>query len=149
MMSNQDHSSSQDSVTLNERRGGQHRLFIVALALFGVLAMLIFSQREAWQTALSGSGNTAHAQQESRLGKVRPISEGFQPTTVIPRAFPAIKDVPVKTVAEVEGKLQGSELVLGIVVGEEARAYPINMLTGPQREIINDVVGQTPIAATW
>ena len=31
----------------------------------------------------------------------------------------------------------------------QARAYPINMLTGPSREIINDVLGGVPIAATW
>ncbi len=149
MASNQDYSSLPDSVTTSERRAPQRRLVIVALGLFGMLAMLLYSQRDAWQAALTGSSNTAQAQQESRLGKVRPVSEGFQPKTVIPRAFPAIKDVPVATAAEAEGKVQGSELVLGIVVGEEARAYPINMLTGPQREIINDVVGQTPIAATW
>ena len=28
-----------------------------------------------------------------------------------------------------------------MVVGKAARAYPINMLTGPQREIINDRLG--------
>ena len=30
-----------------------------------------------------------------------------------------------------------------------ARAYPINMLTGPHREIINDKIGETAFAATW
>ena len=41
------------------------------------------------------------------------------------------------------------ELVLGVVVNGEARAYPLNVLTGPMREIINDTLGDTPIAATW
>jgi hypothetical protein len=31
----------------------------------------------------------------------------------------------------------------------ESRADPINMLTGPQREIINDRLGGRAIAATW
>ena len=40
-------------------------------------------------------------------------------------------------------------LVLGVTVGEESRAYPINMLTGPSREILNDALGGRAIAATW
>jgi hypothetical protein len=35
------------------------------------------------------------------------------------------------------------------VVEGKARAYPINMLTGPRREIINDELGGKAIAATW
>ena len=42
-----------------------------------------------------------------------------------------------------------SELVLGVTVGKESRAYPINMLTGPSREILNDTLGGQAIAATW
>jgi hypothetical protein len=42
-----------------------------------------------------------------------------------------------------------SELVLGLTLGGAARAYPINMLTGPQREIVNDELGGRAIAATW
>jgi len=42
-----------------------------------------------------------------------------------------------------------NELVLGLELNGEARAYPINMLTGPSREIINDTLGGIPIAATW
>jgi hypothetical protein len=41
------------------------------------------------------------------------------------------------------------ELVLGVVVSGTPRAYPLNMLTGPRREIINDVIEGTAIAATW
>ena len=42
-----------------------------------------------------------------------------------------------------------NELVLGVVIGHQARAYPINMLTGPSREIFNDELGGQAIAATW
>ncbi len=41
------------------------------------------------------------------------------------------------------------ELVLGVTVANESRAYPINQLTKPTREIINDTLGDQPIAATW
>ena len=45
--------------------------------------------------------------------------------------------------------VKDEELVLGVVVKGEARAYPINMLTSPRREIINDKLGGQAIAATW
>ena len=42
-----------------------------------------------------------------------------------------------------------SDLVIGLTIGTAARAYPLNMLTGPRREIINDELGGRAIAATW
>lgn len=75
----------------------------------------------------------------------------FDPRTVIPRAFPAI--VTPKTVsvseAEADNWVRDDELVIGVVVGDSARAYPVNTLTGPKREIINDELGGRSIAATW
>lgn len=72
----------------------------------------------------------------------------FRPSRVIPPQ-PAIKDASVIKADEVRGQVSGGELVLGVVINGEARAYPINMLTGPMREIINDSLGDHPIAATW
>ncbi len=72
----------------------------------------------------------------------------FQPRRVIPPQ-PAIVDAPVIPAEKVSREVTDEELVLGVVVNGEARAYPINMLTGPRREIINDTLGETPIAATW
>lgn len=61
----------------------------------------------------------------------------------------AITDAPMLAVDKVNDEVQDNELVLGVVVEGEARAYPINMLTGPSREIINDTLGKHAIAATW
>ena len=41
------------------------------------------------------------------------------------------------------------DLVIGLVVGEQAFAYPINMLGGPQREIVNDEYGGVPFCVNW
>jgi hypothetical protein len=60
-----------------------------------------------------------------------------------------VLEVPVIAGRNVTDQVVGQELVLGVVVNGEARAYPINMLTGGNREIINDVVGGRAIAATW
>ena len=72
----------------------------------------------------------------------------FNPRTVIAKGFRPIVDAPVMS-AEQAIQLRPNELVLGVSVAGNARAYPINMLTGPSREIINDTLGGKAIAATW
>ena len=72
----------------------------------------------------------------------------FNPRQVVP-AVRAITDAPISKPSSASNKIGESDLVIGLVVGESARAYPINMLTGPQREIINDELGGRSIAATW
>ena len=63
--------------------------------------------------------------------------------------FPTWTDFPVVPVAAARDKLNPTELVLGVQLGDKARAYPINMLTGPSREILNDRLAGKSIAATW
>lgn len=75
--------------------------------------------------------------------------QDFQPDIVTGRRFAPIINPEAFTVPRVGDALRPNELVLGVVVKGTARAYPINMLTGPQREIINDEVGNQAIAATW
>jgi hypothetical protein len=63
--------------------------------------------------------------------------------------FPAFVDVPVKHANEIVDEVRDDELVLGVVIEGQARAWPINQLHTPQREVFNEVLGGTPIAATW
>lgn len=72
----------------------------------------------------------------------------FRPIRVV-SPFPAITNAPFVSAEEIDEQVVGKELVLGVVINGEARAYPINMLTGPSREIINDTLGGSAIAATW
>ena len=72
----------------------------------------------------------------------------FKPKRLL-GAFPAIKKFPIKSVKEADETLNPKDLVLGVEVDGHARAYPITMLCGPSREIINDKLGDTAIAATW
>lgn len=60
-------------------------------------------------------------------------------------AIPAIRD-PEFVPAD-RAKLADGEKVLGIVLGGEARAYPLIDLDA--HEVVDDVVGGKPIAATW
>jgi hypothetical protein len=86
-----------------------------------------------------------------QLNAAEPARSGideFNPRVLL-KPLPAITRFPIATAAKAKGKIDNVELVLGVVVNGQARAYPINMLTGPSREILNDVVGGTAIAATW
>jgi hypothetical protein len=60
---------------------------------------------------------------------------------------------PVRTDLEVvsagEADLGDDEMVLGVMVGDEARAYPVNLMWEPQIEVLNDTVGGAAITATW
>ena len=75
-------------------------------------------------------------------------SGDFKPRRVL-KAQPAITSPKTLAVEQVKDQVTDEELVIGLELNGQARAYPINMLTGPRREIINDTIGGTPIAATW
>ena len=72
----------------------------------------------------------------------------FNPRKVV-KPFRPITDAPTAIPRSAKNKIAAGDLVLGVRIGEAARAYPINMLTGPSREIINDELGGRSIAATW
>lgn len=74
--------------------------------------------------------------------------DDYAPQRVV-RPFPAIKDPPNFVADIADKRLSPNELVLGVEIDGVARAYPINMLTGPSREIFNDQLGEHRIAATW
>ena len=46
-----------------------------------------------------------------------------------------------------EIQLQAEELVLGLDINGDARAYPVGMMR--VREMVNDEVGGTPVLVTW
>ncbi len=71
----------------------------------------------------------------------------YQPRVVVNREFKPLVDPPI--VAADQANVLPDELVIGVHINGEARAYPINQLTGPSREIINDQLGGIAIAATW
>ena len=72
----------------------------------------------------------------------------FQPQVVV-NPMPPITEFPVVSMEAANETLHEAELVLGVTISGESRAYPINTLTGPEREIINDQLGGRAIAATW
>ena len=71
----------------------------------------------------------------------------YEPRQVLRKPIRPITDPRI--VASEASDVAPNELVIGVVVDSEARAYPVNMLTGPEREIINDTLAGRNIAATW
>lgn len=61
--------------------------------------------------------------------------------------YPIRAEVAVVSAQEVD--LRGDDLVLGVVVGGEARAYPVNLMWKPENEVLNDRLGGAAITATW
>lgn len=93
-----------------------------------------------WQTA----PQTKPTQPRS---KVRGDVNRYNPIRVLRNPIRAITNPTL--VAADASDVSPNELVIGVEMNGESRAYSINQLTGPQREIINDVLGGTAIAATW
>jgi hypothetical protein len=73
----------------------------------------------------------------------------FTPQVIFHPARRPLQRMRPFSAAAASRKLRPDELVLGVVVDGTARAYPLNMLTGPDREIINDVLHDVAIAVTW
>ena len=73
--------------------------------------------------------------------------DSYTPRKVLPVPMKAITNPAILPGKEAE--IADNELVIGVRINGEARAYPINQRTGPTREIINDTLGGTAIAATW
>lgn len=62
-------------------------------------------------------------------------------------AIPAILDPTFIDADEADRQMSPDELVLGLEINGEAKAYSIPMLSA--HEIVNDVVGGVPLAVTW
>ena len=75
-------------------------------------------------------------------------SRDFDIVTLLRKdAIPAILEPEFLTVAEADEQMQDDELVIGVSIEEDSRAYSVNMLS--RHEIANDVVGGKSVAVTW
>ena len=68
--------------------------------------------------------------------------------SLIPKdAIPAILEPEFASPESADSQMTDTELVIGVFINGDARAYPINILS--RHEIVNDVVGGESIAVTW
>jgi hypothetical protein len=72
----------------------------------------------------------------------------YEIVTLLPRdAIAAIDNPSFLSVAEANESYSDEELVLGVDINGDARAYSIPMLSS--HEIVNDTVGDVKISVTW
>lgn len=75
-------------------------------------------------------------------------AEDFRPMEAVPR-MPVVAGFETLSADEADRRIRGDELVLAVEVNGQARAWPLNVMTGPEREVFNDQLGGRSIAATW
>lgn len=91
---------------------------------------------------------TAFAPDAAARGKVEMEIEGDPVIRVLRQdGIPAIDDPDMITVEEAALVMRDDEPVIAVFDGENARAYSTWFLDG--HEIVNDRLGDVPIAATW
>ena len=75
-------------------------------------------------------------------------TDEFLPDQVVAEQ-PPITDVTFVTADQAGAQVRDDDLVIGVVLDGQARAYPVNMMSGSHREIFNDELAGHSIAATW
>ncbi len=107
--------------------------YVIVSAIFGLL--LMFTQGVA-------AKNEPTSKQEL---EEEYFSSSFR---AAPRdAFPVLFNPPMGKVEDGDRILQPNEWVIGIALKGEAKAYPVDVMGF--HELINDVVGGTPITVCW
>jgi hypothetical protein len=80
--------------------------------------------------------------------KILGVFDGDTMYSVLPPdAIPAVRNPVFLSSLEADAQMSPDEPVLGVVVNGEAKAYSLWQLDA--HEIVDDVIGGTPIAATW
>jgi Protein of unknown function (DUF3179) len=122
--------------------------FVLLAAGATVLSAVAVLYGLDWLAKQRGSRQAA-LEEAHAISAENPASpDTFYPRQVVARP-PLVTDFEVISVDEARGNVDDDELVLGVSIEGEARAYPLNMMTDPSREVLNDELGGRAIAATW
>jgi hypothetical protein len=90
-----------------------------------------------FSVALATVGAAEEATNRDRSDYTDMPAHGF-PVRVDPVIVPAAK-----------ASLKDVDMVIGVVRGNEVRAYPVNLMYGPDKEAVNDTLGGTRVVTTW
>ena len=127
----------------------------VTLTIFIVAYTIIFVSFAAPSTSPATDNNNdekddsnlvaavAEAQTKRSIVPLDKIVSGGPP----PDGIPSIDNPKFITVPEAEEFLEDSDLVAGLNINGDIRAYPLQILVW--HEIVNDKVGETPVAVTY
>ena len=117
-------------------------LFVI-ISLLMVLAVVVLRRAGVIvETVVLPAGPAATAATHGGEGRTLEI------ITLLPKdAIPAIFDPVFVNAEEANSQLLDEDLVIGVTVNGEHRAYGVAFLSG--HEIVNDTLGGRPIAVTW
>ncbi|MEQ8964236.1 MAG: DUF3179 domain-containing protein [Azospirillaceae bacterium] len=121
----------------------RHRLVGAVLVTVACLSTLIaatasaLAQPSSWQREWPNTDFTRTTIDFDEVMSGGPPKDGI----------PSIDDPVFEPAAEVAGSLAPTEPVMSLVIEGEARAYPLRVLMW--HEIVNDRIGDTPIAVTY
>ncbi|MBI2819644.1 MAG: DUF3179 domain-containing protein [Acidobacteria bacterium] len=119
-------------------------LFVLAVvgAVVFVAAMVFVRKSPTTNTDSSASAyipQRVHREAEDKSGvDLYPRGEKGFSLNVNPEIIPAN-----------EAPIEDGELVIGLAINGETRAYPVNYMMGPENEVVNDILGSQAIASTW
>ena len=125
---------------------------VAILSLVGVILSVIIVipsiNTNPASITINGDGNTnsaaaAIAEQEKSIVPLDQIVNGGPP----PDGIPSIDNPKFISVQEASKFLEDSELVLGLNINGDIRAYPLQILVW--HEIVNDEIGGVPVAVTY
>ena len=130
------------------------RLLLMAAVGFLVLVLFVPSIRGGLSRALATLGSSSETiivpSGPNDLTGVVDMEEGRALKLVTLLGFdaiPAILDPEFVTAEQAMGQLKPDELVLGLSINGDTRAYSVPLLSA--HEIVNDEVGGVPVAITW
>lgn len=118
------------------RAGGRLAALILSLALLPAAVPLALAGPERWERAWPKTDFSKTSISFDEILSGGPPKDGI----------PSIDDPNFQPVALAKG-LSATEPVIGVEIADDARAYPLRILTW--HEIVNDTVGGTPVAVTY
>lgn len=123
------------------------RAVLAVAAVLAVVAMTL-SYLPEWTTS-KGDRRNSRRELIRQMSELPPLTaDNFRPVQVVLRP-PLVEGFELKSVAEAKQHVDADETVLAVTINGQSRAYPINVMTGPAREVFNDTLGGRAIAATW
>ena len=117
-------------------------LIFIGLVIWPAMGCETTSTRPHFQGSFVGS-------YDETIGPEGPTALGFSDAELVQLLLP--NDIPPiyepRFVTAGDANLTGDELVIGLSINGDARAYPTGILF--TRELVNDVVGNVPVLISW
>lgn len=123
--------------------------WIAIIGVVGVALLVMFPSLRRGFSELSPFGfRSEPLVVQTTSGDGRIVEQEMELVTLLGfDAIPAITDPSFVAAEHAEGWMDADELVVGLSINGERRAYPIKILS--RHEIVNDDVGGVPVAVTW